>query len=154
MSVPLEPRRCHSDLSHPQAREPEAPGGLPHRSEFACGAAHSKKQPCHFSLPPFVLLGHTHTHTCSRYACSQCPLVLCIPVSLSCVSSGSDFMCCFRVCAYGLCLRAAALYLVSLAWHSRWQVFCQCLQDVLGDFLLVVCRFVFTLKSQFCCSIC
>jgi hypothetical protein len=82
------------------------------------------------------------------------PSVLCIPVSLSCASSGSDFMCCFRVCAYGRCLIAAALSLVSLAWHSRWQVFCQCLQDVLGDFLLVVCRFVCTLKSQLCFSIC
>ena len=152
MSAPLGPLRCHSDLSHPQAR-----GG----SWGACRAeanslggeraAQPKSSLATSRSPP---LPYFATHTCSRYACSQCPLVLCIPVSLSCVSSGSDFMCCFRVCAYGLCLRAAALYLVSLAWHSRWQVFCQCLQDVLGDFLLVVCRFVFTLKSQFCCSIC
>ena len=60
MSAPLGPHRCHSDLSHPQARGGSWGACRAEANSLGGARCATKKQPCHFSLPPFALLRHTH----------------------------------------------------------------------------------------------
>ena len=129
MSAPLEPHRCHSDLSHPQARGGSWGPAAQKRIRLVASARRNQKAALPLLAPPLcptsphALAAGMRGHSAHRFFAFQC--------KQSCAALGSDSMGCFRVCAYGLCLRAAAPPFL-LASYLRWQMFCQCLLRCVG----------------------